>query len=146
MTGSPHSFDTLRHKLKETLAASPRAGLVSVYLFGSVVRGTSHRESDIDIAALLDWELHPAPRDRFEAGLELSAWLQSVLRSDAVDLVVLNDAPPLFGRRIVIDGERMFCADELADSAFRRDVQLRAADLQPFLTRMARIKLEALRS
>jgi hypothetical protein len=58
--------------------------------------------------------------------------------------VVLNDAPPSFGRHIVTRGRRVSCADPEADDAFRRDVQLRAADLEPFLRRMRRLKLEAL--
>jgi hypothetical protein len=60
-------------------------------------------------------------------------------------VVVLNDAPPLLGRRIVIKGRRVFCADAEADHAFVRDVQLRAADLEPFLRRMGQLKLDALR-
>jgi hypothetical protein len=62
----------------------------------------------------------------------------------AVDVVVLNDAPPQFGRRIVTCGLRVVCADPEADHAFVRDVQLRAADLEPFLRRMRRLKLDAI--
>ena len=62
-----------------------------------------------------------------------------------VDLVVLNDAPPLLARRIVTSGRRLFCSDPEADHGFVRDVQLRAADLAPFLRRTRRLKLAALR-
>jgi hypothetical protein len=61
-----------------------------------------------------------------------------------VDAVVLNDAPPHLARRIAVEGEPLFCSDAGAERAFRRDVQLRAADLEPFLRRMRQIKLEAL--
>jgi len=47
-------------------------------------------------------------------------------------------------RRIVTDGRRIFCRDSEIDHTFVRDVQLRAADLQPFIDRMQKIKLEAL--
>lgn len=40
----------------------------------------------------------------------------------------------------------IFCSDAAADHAFVRDVQLRAADLEPFLRRLRRVKLEALAS
>ena len=40
----------------------------------------------------------------------------------------------------------MYVADPEADHAFCRDVQLRAADLDPFLRRMRLIKLRALSS
>jgi hypothetical protein len=36
------------------------------------------------------------------------------------------------------------CSDPEADHAFRRDSQLRAADLEPFLRRARALKLEAL--
>jgi len=60
-------------------------------------------------------------------------------------VVVLNDAPPLLGRHVVTTGRRLLCTDAEADHAYVRDVQLRAADLEPWLQRMARIKLDALR-
>ncbi len=59
-------------------------------------------------------------------------------------MIVLNDAPPELGRHIVTRGKRVFCDDPDADHAFVRDVQLRAADLAPFLRRMRRIKLDSL--
>jgi hypothetical protein len=83
-------------------------------------------------------------RDRFETALRLSAHLQASLGTRHVDLVVLNDAPPGLGRRIVTRGRRLVCSDEEADHAFVRDAQLRAADLEPFLRRTRRLKLEAL--
>ncbi len=32
-----------------------RVGLVSAYLFGSQCTGRTHRQSDMDVAVLLDW-------------------------------------------------------------------------------------------
>lgn len=58
-------------------------------------------------------------------------------------MVVLNDVPPHLGRRIVTTGVRVYCANPALDHAYVRDVQLRAADLEPFLRRMRRIKLAA---
>jgi hypothetical protein len=60
-------------------------------------------------------------------------------------VVILDDAPPHFARRIVLCGVRVFCDDRERDHAFVRDVQLRAADLEPFLRRTRRTKLEAIR-
>jgi hypothetical protein len=66
------------------------------------------------------------------------------LHRNAVDVVVLNDAPPMLARHIVTAGRRAFCRDADVDHAFVRDVQLRAADLEPFLRRARRLKLDAL--
>lgn len=118
--------------------------VVSVFLFGSRAEGRSHRESDVDVGVLMDREVLPTRKERFAASLQLGADLGTTLSFERVDLVVLNDVPPLFARRIVTEGRRVFCQDPEIDHAFVRDVQLRAADLQPFLDRMRRIKLESL--
>ena len=120
-------------------------GVVSAYLFGSHAAGRAHRESDIDIGVLLDRESYATARERFDARLSLIGELGSFLESNDVDLVILNDAPPELGARIVTEGIRVFCSDEETNHAFVRDVQLRAADVAPFLERMRRIKLEAIR-
>jgi predicted nucleotidyltransferase len=123
---------------------SDLTGIASAYLFGSVAEGREHRESDIDIAVLFRREVLPTSADRFEKRLSLIAALSAALERP-VDLVSLNDAPPQFARRIVTEGKRLVRADEAVDHAFVRDVQLRAADLEPFLRRTRAIKLEGLR-
>ncbi|MGH9361196.1 MAG: nucleotidyltransferase domain-containing protein [Thermoanaerobaculia bacterium] len=135
----------LTERLREALADAPVEGIVSGYLFGSHSEGRAHRESDIDVGVLLDWRRHPTREERFEARLRLIVRLSGALRLHGpdLDLVILNDVPPLLGRRI-IHGVRIFLADPEADHAYVRDVQLRAADLAPWLERMRKIKLEAL--
>ena len=121
-----------------------KPGVQTAWLFGSHAEVRSHRESDIDVAVLLERGRFPGARARFEARVAMTADLIAVLHRNEVDLIVLNDAPPLFARSIVLDGRLVHCADADAEHAFRRDVQLRAADLAPFLERMRRIKLAAL--
>ncbi len=128
--------------LREALAR--QAGVVSGYLFGSHASGTSHRESDVDVGVLLDRRAHPTAEARFAARLHLIGALSVDLGGAEADVVILNDAPPGLARRIVLDGTRIFCADAEADRACRRDVQLRAADLEPFLRRTRLRKLAAL--
>ena len=123
---------------------SGKPGVQAAWLFGSHAEGRSHRESDVDVAVLVDRGLWPDAGARFDARVAMTSDLIAVLHRNEVDLVVLNDAPPLFARRIVLDGRLVHCSDAEAEHAFRRDVQLRAADLAPFLERMRRIKLEAL--
>jgi predicted nucleotidyltransferase len=142
--GQPSQHD-VRAILEEALRAEPWAGLVSLYLFGSLAEGRTHRESDVDLAVLLDWDAFPTAAHRFEARVRLSGRLGTALARSDVDLVVLNDAPPLLGRRIVTEGLRLVCTDPEADHAYVRDVQLRAADVVPFLRRTAPLKLAAIR-
>ena len=121
-----------------------RPGVQAAWLFGSHCAGRSHRESDIDVAVLLEHARFPDARARFEVRVAMTTDIIALLHRNEVDLVVLNDAPPLFARRIVLDGRRVHCSDAEAEHAFRRDVQLRAADIAPFLERMRRIKLAVL--
>jgi predicted nucleotidyltransferase len=131
-------------RLKSYFIEHPDLGVASVYLFGSHAEGRAHRESDIDIAILLQWERYPTSRDRFEARIDLGSELIAVLHHNEVDLVILNDAPPLFGRKIIYDGIRIFLGDPEADHVYVRDVQIRAADLEPWLKRLRKLRLESL--
>ncbi len=135
----------LRERLAGYFAAHPDLGIASVYLFGSHAEGRDHRESDIDVAVLLSWKRYPTARDRFEARVSLGSELISALNFNEVDVVILNDLPPLFGRRIVWEGVRVYLGDPQADLDFLCNVQLLAADLAPWLERMQKIKLAALR-
>lgn len=130
--------------LERAFRRPPVVGLISAYLFGSHAEQRAHRESDVDVGVLLDRAVHSTSRRRFDARVRLSSWLVGVLHCDDVDVVILNDAPPLLGRRIVAAGRRVFCTDPEADRTFTRDTQLRAADLEPFLRHTRRVKLAAI--
>lgn len=138
------SRDPIESALSRRLGGSEFPGIVSAYLFGSESEGRAHRESDVDVGVLLSRSAHPTARDRFDQRLLLASRLPGTLGGRPVDVVILNDAPPGIARRIVTAGTRLFCGDPAADHAFVRDVQLRAADLEPFLRRMRRIKLRAI--
>ena len=121
------------------------SGVASAYLFGSHAEGRAHRESDVDVAVLLDWKAFPTADQRFDARVRLTAELIGALHHNEVDLIVLNDVPPTLGRKVVFDGVRVFRGDPELDHAYVRDVQLRAADLDIWLRRVRRRTLEAIR-
>jgi predicted nucleotidyltransferase len=135
----------LHGALAHLLSGSAGEGVVAAYLHGSHAAGRPHRESDVDLGVVLEYAEYPTSRDRFEAGLRLRSALQPALGGVPLDLVVLNDAPPGLAATVVTRGRRVYCADAEADHAFRRDSQLRAADLAPFLRRTATLKREAIR-
>lgn len=122
----------------------PGLGAASAYLFGSHAEGRAHRESDVDVGVLLRWDVHPTSAARFEARVRIGSGLIAAVHHNEVDVVILNDAPPLLGRKVVQDGIRVYCGDPAADHAYFRDVQIRAADLAPWLDRLQKIRLEAL--
>jgi uncharacterized protein len=116
------------------------------YAFGSVAEGRAHRESDLDLAVLLDWDRIPSRDGRGRRQIELIAKLVGALGFNEVDLVLLNDAPPLLAREIVRRGALLHAVDAETVHAFERDVQLRAADIEPFIQRHRARLLEVLRS
>ncbi len=143
MAGAIKNLDAVQVVERALVAVATSTEMISAYLFGSYSVGKAHRESDVDLGVLLRYSRYPTARERFEARLGLGAKLQAAIGVD-VDLVVLNDAPPVLARRIVTAGRRVFCSDVDADHAFVRDVQLRAADVLPFLRRTQQLKLAAI--
>lgn len=118
-------------------------GVVSAYLFGSHARGTDHRDSDIDVAVLFDRNALPTSEQRLERRIRLTSELIVALKRNEVDLIALNDVPPQLAR-VALRGRRVFCRDAEAEHAFARTTLSRAADLEPFLRRVRRLKLDAI--
>ncbi len=135
---------TLREKLRHYFETARPPGVVSAYLYGSLARGTAHKESDIDIAVLLDYGTQPTRAARSRLAMRLAEELIATTHHNDVDLVVLNDAPPELGAAVVTADVRLYCTNEATDHAFVRTVLLRHADLLPFLARTRRLKLQAL--
>jgi predicted nucleotidyltransferase len=131
-------------RLQRYFGEQPELGVAAVYLFGSHAARRAHRESDVDLGVLLRWSAKPERRDRFDVRVRLAGELARLVAPGEPDVVILNDAPPLLGRHIVVSGVRIYLADVAADHAYQRDVQLRAADLAPFLRRMRQLKLDFL--
>jgi len=77
------------------------------YLFGSYARGLETPRSDVDIAVLLS----EVPERPLEYYLHLERELAKVLEMD-VDLVFLNDAPPLLKYQMIKYGRLLFSRDE----------------------------------
>lgn len=70
------------------------------YLFGSVADEKEGPLSDIDIEVLLDDKLDRTARARLK--LRMISELTSILGSDRIDLVIMNDAPPHLNYEIMI--------------------------------------------
>lgn len=93
--GKQEIVDILRSS-KPELAS--RYGVKQVGLFGSCVRGTRHKRSDIDILVSFSREI-----DLFEF-VELRDYLQERLHGK-VDLVMTSALKPAIGKRILAEVE-----------------------------------------
>ncbi len=84
--------------LREELETEP--DVIAAYLYGSVARGTQRRDSDVDLALLLQQD----PPDTLEGlRLNLAARLQNRLGRQ-VQVVILNRAPCDLAHRVRRDG------------------------------------------
>jgi predicted nucleotidyltransferase len=61
------------------------------YLFGSVAEGREGKLSDVDMGVLLDESLNK--KEKFNLQLKLISELTSILKTDRIDLIVMNNAP-----------------------------------------------------
>jgi len=95
---------------RERLAAAfDRDGVVGAMLIGSQARGEPQPLSDVDIAV---W--HAPGLDstgRFRLRLDLIAAADAALGTEEIDLIMLNDAPPLLRQRAMEEGIRLLERD-----------------------------------
>lgn len=99
--------DNENMKMKATLVEvlSDDADIMAAYLFGSHARGTPSLLSDVDVAVLLREQ---SDQENFHKRLCLLGELMSELRSDRVDLIILNESPPALTYRIIKEGILLF--------------------------------------
>jgi predicted nucleotidyltransferase len=100
-------LEALRPELQALFARRP---VRLAYLFGSQTTGRTHSESDVDIAVLLDAAL--TLDERYAERLALIGDLMRVFATDDVDLVILNEAPPLLAFEVLRGGVLLYCPDD----------------------------------
>lgn len=121
-------------ELKSYFARHAR-GLVAVYVFGSVARGESRAESDVDIGVLFA-EIPPATLSG--PVLELEGALEQAL-GKRVQVIALNSAPADLIHRVLRGGEMVFEADRSARIRFEVAARNEYFDLLPILHRYRRM-------
>jgi predicted nucleotidyltransferase len=124
-------------RLKTQLAAIFESqGVALAYLFGSQAKGEVGPLSDIDVAVYFD---ESVPREEyFDWRLEVSGALTDLFKTDKVDLVVLNEVPPLLAHRIVKEGVPLFCRDEKIRIEFEVRAVLNYLDWKPYVEKYTR--------
>ena len=117
-----------------TNVLSARREILEAYLFGSHARGEGHAHSDVDIAVFIDEE--PAEPGLFGYQSELTATLMSALGTNSVDVVILNDAPPLLYHRVLRDGQRLLSRNLKATTVREGRALSRYCDFVPLLDKI----------
>lgn len=117
-----------------TQALVPRAEILEAYLFGSRARGDAHRLSDIDVAVYIDKARAKAGPFGYQA--DLTTHLMVALGTNAIDVVVLNAAPPLLYHRVLRDGVRVLSRDLRATTTRAGQALSRYFDFLPQMEKM----------
>lgn len=83
----------------------------TVYLFGSAARNERGPLSDFDFA------IQTAPglsaSRRFAVKLAVMERLSKALKTDAIDVVLMDEAPPLLAHRILREGKTLYCRNPI---------------------------------
>lgn len=93
-------YNKMEKKVVENLSKQEHVKLA--YLFGSVAEGKEGKLSDVDLAVFLDESLNK--KEILNLQLKLISELTSILKTDKVDLVIMNDAPLLLKYNIIKHG------------------------------------------
>ena len=99
------------------------------YLFGSIVSGRARPDSDVDSAILVADRV--MRHDPFQYRLETVTKLMDLLKRTDVDLVLLNEAPPLLAHRVLARGKLIFERSASARVSFQVRTVNRCLDTEP---------------
>ncbi|MQA74936.1 MAG: nucleotidyltransferase domain-containing protein [Solirubrobacterales bacterium] len=128
------SVELTEESLARLAAAFDRDGVVSASLIGSQATGAAGPLSDIDLAVWLDPEL-----DRgLDLQLNLIATASRALATDEVDLVILNDAPPLLRQRAIASQRVVLDRDPKARLRLEARALIEYLDTKPLRAELAR--------
>jgi len=120
------------------------------YLFGSYAQGESRKNSDVDLAVVLDDSV--AKNQYFDLGLKLAGEIGKLLKTDNFDLVILNheDISPVLKFEAVyrgiliyscLDFNRRFEFENRVRKEFYDTAHFRQAAFQALLARAAENRL-----
>ena len=113
-----------------------------MYVFGSAATGRMRRVSDLDVAVLLGKPLNPARSVDYR--LQLMTDLGAALHRSDIEIVILNDAPPLLAHRVLSKGKLAFERSASARVRFQVRTAALYADLVPmFETQIRYLKKHA---
>jgi predicted nucleotidyltransferase len=120
-----------------------REGVIAAMLIGSQARGTPGPLSDVDIAVWHEPGLDPA--GQLQLQLKLARLAGETLRTNEVDIVMLNQAPPLLRHRAIRDRKLLVERDSVARVRLDARALLDYLDTKPLRAEMSRGLLKRIR-
>ncbi|WP_096198883.1 type VII toxin-antitoxin system MntA family adenylyltransferase antitoxin [Bacillus sp. FJAT-45350] len=103
------TFEVYKDKVVKKIIE--RFNPICIYLFGSFVKGTVRKDSDVDIAFLSEEKTDP-----YQVFLVAQEIAETVRRE--VDLVNLSEASTVFKIQVVANGKLLYCTNEQKKDEF----------------------------
>lgn len=100
----------------------------TVYLFGSRARNAADELSDVDIALLMEGGRLP-----FDVELNMMGEITSVLQTDEVSLVILNNAPLAIAYGVIRDAKVLYSRNENKRLDFEEQITKKYFDFEYYL-------------
>lgn len=101
-------LQTLHNLLSPIFSNDKR--ILAAYLFGSRADGSEHQQSDIDIGIMIDYKYENEFKLDDEIELEIS--IETQLKTNNIDLVVLNKKPLVLQFRILAPYKVVYSRDD----------------------------------
>jgi hypothetical protein len=101
-------------------------GIKLLYVFGSYAKGSNNKNSDIDIAVLVDDNYKPMYK------LNMIGDLTSIFKRDDIDLVILNGASPVLRHQVIKYGKIIYEESLEEKVIFEAKVLSVYMDMEPF--------------
>jgi predicted nucleotidyltransferase len=109
------SVETLSEKLRRYFVQRDEIRLV--YIFGSIAKGCANKLSDVDIAVFISEDSTKNYPYGYRA--QIITDLMKILKTNNVDLVVLNRASPFLRFQVLRYGKLIFCRSKLERIRFQ---------------------------
>ena len=101
-------------------------GIKLLYVFGSYAKGSNNKNSDIDIAVLVNDNYKPMYK------LNMIGDLTSIFKRDDIDLVILNGASPVLRHQVIKYGKIIYEESLEEKVIFEAKVLSVYMDMEPF--------------
>ncbi|MCY4635063.1 MAG: nucleotidyltransferase domain-containing protein [Acidobacteria bacterium] len=132
-----------REDLARGLRTEPTVRLA--WLFGSRARGTARRDSDVDVAVLVDDVCADGSGALKDSYFRVIGVLGRAVRSDLIDVVILNHAPPLLRHRVLRDGVLLYARSEVERVRFVHRTTREYLDFEPRLREQTRLLIRRMK-
>ena len=116
--------------------------VIALYAFGSLAESSLKPLSDLDFGILISDSLDK--QELFHKSIDLIGILNETLKTDEVDLVILNNDPIRFAYHILRTGKLLYCRDQNRLIDFIEKTKKMYLDFKPFREQFDRVFLEGI--